>query len=74
MIGNSILYMYLSFLQDLKDTLAQELDFVNEGKNSERCQRDLSHLKYVYVPKVHWDMTSTVCTNELQIWSIDTDT
>lgn len=74
MIGNSILYMYFSFLQDLKDTLAQELDFVNEGKNSERCQRDLSHLKYVYVPKVHWDMTSTVCTNELQIWSIDTDT
>ncbi|XP_022335396.2 putative aarF domain-containing protein kinase 5 isoform X2 [Crassostrea virginica] len=46
-------------LQDLKDTLAQELDFVNEGKNSERCQRDLSHLKYVYVPKVHWDKTST---------------
>ncbi|XP_052718364.1 uncharacterized aarF domain-containing protein kinase 5-like isoform X1 [Crassostrea angulata] len=46
-------------LQDLKDTLVQELDFVNEGKNSERCQSDLSHLKYVYVPKVHWDKTST---------------
>ncbi|XP_048771947.2 uncharacterized aarF domain-containing protein kinase 5-like isoform X2 [Ostrea edulis] len=46
-------------LQDLKDTLAQELDFINEGKNSEKCQRDLSHLKYVYVPKVHWDKTST---------------
>lgn len=46
-------------LQDLKDTLEQELDFVNEGKNSEKCQRDLSHLKFVYVPKVHWDKTST---------------
>lgn len=46
-------------LQDLKDTLVQELDFVNEGKNSERCQSDLSHLQYVYVPKVHWDKTST---------------
>ncbi|XP_061197796.1 uncharacterized aarF domain-containing protein kinase 5-like isoform X2 [Saccostrea echinata] len=46
-------------LQDLKDTLEQELDFVNEGKNSERCQSDLGHLKYVYVPKVHWDKTST---------------
>lgn len=46
-------------LQDLKDTLVQELDFVNEGKNSERCQSDLSHLKYVYVPKVHWEKTST---------------
>ncbi|XP_052819370.1 uncharacterized aarF domain-containing protein kinase 5-like isoform X3 [Mya arenaria] len=46
-------------LQDMKGTLAQELDFVNEGKNSERCQSDLKHLDFVYVPKVHWDKTST---------------
>ncbi|KAL5021335.1 hypothetical protein ScPMuIL_000490 [Solemya velum] len=46
-------------LQDLKKTLAQELDFVNEGKNAERCQRDLKHLAYIYVPTVHWDKTST---------------
>ncbi|XP_046361231.2 uncharacterized aarF domain-containing protein kinase 5-like isoform X1 [Haliotis rufescens] len=45
-------------IQDLKGTLAQELDFVNEGGNGERCQKDLQHLKYVYVPKVHWDKTS----------------
>lgn len=64
MIGNSILNIYFSFPQDLKDTLEQELDFVNEGKNSEKCQRDLNHLKFVYVPKVHWDKTSTVRTNE----------
>ena len=44
----------------MKGTLAQELDFVNEGQNSERCQRDLQHLGYVYVPQVHWDKTSTV--------------
>ncbi|KAL4234953.1 putative aarF domain-containing protein kinase 5 [Mactra antiquata] len=46
-------------LQDMKGTLAQELDFINEGKNSERCQSDLKHLEYVYVPKVYWDKTST---------------
>lgn len=63
--------MYFSFLQDLKDTLVQELDFVNEGKNSERCQSDLSHLQYVYVPKVHWEKTSTVRTTDLQIWFIE---
>ncbi|XP_046581255.1 uncharacterized aarF domain-containing protein kinase 5-like [Haliotis rubra] len=45
-------------IKDLKVTLAQELDFVNEGGNGERCQKDLQHLKYVYVPKVHWDKTS----------------
>ena len=44
----------------MKGTLAQELDFINEGQNSERCQSDLKHLDYVYVPKVHWDITSTV--------------
>ncbi|KAH9491642.1 putative aarF domain-containing protein kinase 5 [Bulinus truncatus] len=45
-------------LQDLKETLRQELDFENEGRNAERCQRDLSHLKFIYVPKVYWNMTS----------------
>ncbi|KAK3600947.1 hypothetical protein CHS0354_004156 [Potamilus streckersoni] len=45
-------------LQDLRDTLAQELDFINEGKNSERCQNDLKHLSYVYVPKVDWSKTT----------------
>ena len=53
-------YVFFLFLQDLKDTLAQELDFVNEGRNSEKCQSDLKHLEYVYVPTVHWNKTSTV--------------
>ncbi|CAK9292586.1 unnamed protein product [Gordionus sp. m RMFG-2023] len=45
-------------LDELEDTLAQELDFVHEGKNSERCQFDLKHLKYVYVPPVLWEYCS----------------
>ncbi|XP_053571964.1 uncharacterized aarF domain-containing protein kinase 5 [Bombina bombina] len=45
-------------LKDLKGTLAQELDFENEGRNSERCARDLRSLSYVRIPKVHWDRTS----------------
>ncbi|XP_051871465.1 uncharacterized aarF domain-containing protein kinase 5 isoform X2 [Pristis pectinata] len=45
-------------LQDLKGTLAQELDFENEGRNAERCAQDLSHFKYVVVPKVYWEQTS----------------
>ncbi|KAM9626830.1 putative aarF domain-containing protein kinase 5 [Trichechus inunguis] len=45
-------------LQDLKGTLAQELDFENEGHNAERCARDLGHCHYVVVPRVHWDKTS----------------
>ncbi|XP_047580960.1 uncharacterized aarF domain-containing protein kinase 5 isoform X1 [Lutra lutra] len=45
-------------LQDLKGTLAQELDFENEGRNAERCARELRHFRYVVVPRVHWDACS----------------
>ncbi|XP_051519159.1 uncharacterized aarF domain-containing protein kinase 5 isoform X3 [Myxocyprinus asiaticus] len=58
-----IKFMHPSFgfrwvLQDLKGTLAQELDFENEGRNSERCAVELKHFKFVVVPKVFWDLTS----------------
>lgn len=45
-------------LDDLKETLKQELDFVNEGRNGERCADELKHLSYVYVPEIHWDFTT----------------
>ena len=50
----------LDFLQDLKGTLAQELDFENEAKNSERCAEELKHFSFVTVPKVFWELTSKV--------------
>uniref|UniRef100_A0A0P4WLB2 ABC1 atypical kinase-like domain-containing protein n=1 Tax=Scylla olivacea TaxID=85551 RepID=A0A0P4WLB2_SCYOL len=45
-------------MKDLKGTLQQELDFLHEGENGERCAKDLSGLPYVYVPRVHWDLCS----------------
>uniref|UniRef100_A0A8D0HE76 AarF domain containing kinase 5 n=1 Tax=Sphenodon punctatus TaxID=8508 RepID=A0A8D0HE76_SPHPU len=45
-------------LKDLKGRLAQELDFENEGSNSERCAQELSHFHSVVVPRVHWDKSS----------------
>ncbi|EHB16888.1 hypothetical protein GW7_19235 [Heterocephalus glaber] len=45
-------------LQDLKGTLAQELDFENEGHNAERCAEELKHFHYIVVPQVHWDKSS----------------
>ncbi|XP_062266003.1 uncharacterized aarF domain-containing protein kinase 5 isoform X1 [Platichthys flesus] len=45
-------------LKDLKGTLAQELDFENEARNSERCAKELTHFKFVVVPKVFWEQTS----------------
>nr|XP_025978285.1 uncharacterized aarF domain-containing protein kinase 5 [Dromaius novaehollandiae] len=60
-------FMHPSFgfswvLEDLKGTLAQELDFENEGRNAERCARDLRDFSYVVVPRVHWDKCSKVGT------------
>lgn len=56
-------FMHPSFgfrwvLKDLKETLAQELDFENEGRNSERCAEELKHFAFVSVPKVFWQHTS----------------
>jgi aarF domain-containing kinase len=48
-------------INDLKGALAKELDFINEGHNGERCAKELSHLPFVYVPRVIWEKTSTVC-------------
>lgn len=45
-------------LEDIKDNLKEELDFIHEGKNMERCMKDIKHLSYVYVPKV--DLCSKV--------------
>ncbi|XP_042779902.1 uncharacterized aarF domain-containing protein kinase 5 isoform X3 [Panthera leo] len=56
-------FMHPSFgfswvLQDLKGTLAQELDFENEGRNAERCAQELQHFRYIVVPRVYWDTSS----------------
>ena len=40
--------------------MKQELDFVHEGHNGERCAEELKHLRYVYVPEIHWDLTTKV--------------
>lgn len=45
-------------MEELFDTLAQELDFEIEGKNAERCAENVKQHTYVHVPKVYWDLTT----------------
>nr|XP_054748584.1 uncharacterized aarF domain-containing protein kinase 5-like [Lytechinus pictus] len=49
---------FKDILMDLEEPLAKELDFENEGRNSELCSKQLKHLDYVYVPKVYWNLTN----------------
>ncbi|KDR14244.1 putative aarF domain-containing protein kinase 5 [Zootermopsis nevadensis] len=52
-------------LEDLRGTLEQELDFINEGRNSEQCARDLSKFSFIYVPQVVWNLsTKRILTTE----------
>ncbi|XP_041772762.1 uncharacterized aarF domain-containing protein kinase 5 [Anopheles merus] len=51
-------YNFGWIVEDLQGTLREELDFVHEAKNAERCARDLARLDFVYVPKVLWNHTN----------------
>lgn len=50
-------------IDELRDSLKDELDFIKEGKNAERCACDLKHLSYIYVPKIYWNYSSPVSVN-----------
>ncbi|KAH8372437.1 hypothetical protein KR093_011597, partial [Drosophila rubida] len=50
-------YNFGWIMNDLRKNLVQELNFVQEGQNAERCANDLKKLKYVAVPKIHWQHT-----------------
>lgn len=45
-------------LEDLRGSLLDELDFVNEAKNAEKTAVELHDVKGLYIPKVHWSLTN----------------
>ncbi|KAK2584251.1 hypothetical protein KPH14_006662 [Odynerus spinipes] len=45
-------------VDELFDTLAQELNFEIEGKNAERCAENVKQHDYVHVPKVYWNLST----------------
>ncbi|XP_062540502.1 uncharacterized aarF domain-containing protein kinase 5-like [Armigeres subalbatus] len=51
-------YNFGWILRDLQGTLREELDFIHEGRNSERCAEDLRKHDSIYVPKVLWNYTN----------------
>jgi predicted unusual protein kinase regulating ubiquinone biosynthesis (AarF/ABC1/UbiB family) len=45
-------------MHEMQRNSPKELDFINEGRNSERIAEDLSSRNDVYVPPVDWNLTS----------------
>ena len=58
-IDAPILRSLQEVVEQFSDGLRDELDYIREGRNVERFQRDLGHETRVIVPRVHWDLTTS---------------
>ncbi|XP_020586030.1 uncharacterized aarF domain-containing protein kinase 1 isoform X2 [Phalaenopsis equestris] len=52
-------YKFDQVLSEFRRTISLELDFIQEGKNSERTARNFKKNKFVRVPHVYWDLTTS---------------
>ncbi|PON86614.1 Protein kinase [Trema orientale] len=55
---------YRWLVDEISESLPQELDFLVEAKNSEKCLDNFWKLsphiaRYIYAPKVHWSLSTT---------------
>jgi predicted unusual protein kinase regulating ubiquinone biosynthesis (AarF/ABC1/UbiB family) len=41
-------------VEEFKENLPAELDFIREGENNDRFNRDFAHLPNVHAPKIYW--------------------
>ncbi|BFF97592.1 uncharacterized aarF domain-containing protein kinase 5 [Drosophila madeirensis] len=52
-------YNFGWIMRDVRKNLVQEMNFVQEGHNAERCAGDMKKFNFVHVPKVYWPYTKT---------------
>ncbi|CAN0056377.1 unnamed protein product [Ectocarpus sp. 12 AP-2014] len=51
-------YQYTWLFPEFEESISLELDFVQEGTNSERVARMFRGNQNVFVPSIHWDLSS----------------
>ncbi len=61
-------YDFHRFVNEFRDTILDELDFLKEGKNIERIGFNLRHFRHIFVPKVYWESS---CKKVLIMEKID---
>ncbi|KAL7600181.1 hypothetical protein Lser_V15G25906 [Lactuca serriola] len=69
LIVNTLQWIFPSFnyrwlVDEVRDSLPKELDFLNEAKNSIKCMDNFRRLspdiaEYVYAPLVYWNLSTT---------------
>jgi ubiquinone biosynthesis protein len=47
-----------ALVQQLLDTVLEELDFTQEGRNADRLRADLSDNRRILIPTIHWMLSS----------------
>ncbi|XP_010929058.2 protein ACTIVITY OF BC1 COMPLEX KINASE 7, chloroplastic [Elaeis guineensis] len=50
---------WIGIYDECSKILYQEIDYINEGKNADRFRREFRNIKWVRVPLIFWDYTST---------------
>lgn len=50
---------WLGIYDECSKILYEEIDYINEGKNADRFRRDYRNVKWVRVPLIIWDYSST---------------
>ena len=61
-------YQLVDLVDEFSRTLRDELDYTNEGRNTDRLRRDLQQDPRVVIPRVYWELTtpSVITLQELQ--------
>ncbi len=52
------LYDLDEIASDFGDTLRGELDYQREGRNADRFRRDFAGDTAIYIPRIHWELTT----------------
>jgi ubiquinone biosynthesis protein len=63
-------YRPVELVREFKRSLIRELDFTIEGRNAERIRKNLKEFKWLRIPKVYWEMSSSTVQVQQQIEGI----
>lgn len=52
------LYNFKSVVEEFRNIINNELNFLQEGRNAERFKKNFAQVNYVYIPDIYWSYTT----------------